>query len=239
MAPELKDYTAQTLPAYQAQTDRVNSAYDAKQASDVAALQSAYDASLLDANSTLAKIPAAYQAQANAAAATSAQNRAAFNEYAASSGLNSGAGGQAQLAMNNALQNNLTAIRTNQANAVSDAELALAKLKSQYQDSIAAAQKENDYEKAAALLSEYQAAAQSAVSVAAEQANEYYRAYQSQLANRQYGAEWDRTSDETDYERALAQAQTLAQYGDFSGYQALGYTDDKIAAMRAYWRSQQ
>jgi hypothetical protein len=239
MAPELKDYTAQTLPAYQAQTDRVNSAYDAKQASDVAALQSAYDASLLDANSTLAKIPAAYQAQANAAAATSAQNRAAFNEYAASSGLNSGAGGQAQLAMNNALQNNLTAIRTNQANAVSDAELALAKLKSQYQDSIAAAQKENDYEKAAALLSEYQAAAQSAVSVAAEQANEYYRAYQSQLANRQYGAEWDRTSDETDYERALAQAQTLAQYGDFSGYQALGYTDDQIAAMRAYWRSQQ
>jgi hypothetical protein len=173
------------------------------------------------------------------AAATSAQNRAAFNEYAASSGLNSGAGGQAQLAMNNALQNNLTAIRTNQANAVSDAELALAKLKSQYQDSIAAAQKENDYEKAAALLSEYQAAAQSAVSVAAEQANEYYRAYQSQLANRQYGAEWDRTSDETDYERALAQAQTLAQYGDFSGYQALGYTDDQIAAMRAYWRSQQ
>jgi hypothetical protein len=190
MAPELKDYEAQTLPAYQAQTDRVNSAYDAKQASDVAALQSAYDASLLDANSTLAKIPAAYQAQADAAAATSAQNRAAFNEYAASSGLNSGAGGQAQLAMNNALQNNLTAIRTNQANAVSDAELALAKLKSQYQDSIAAAQKENDYEKAAALLSEYQAAAQSAVSVAAEQANEYYRAYQSQLANRQYGAEW-------------------------------------------------
>jgi hypothetical protein len=156
------------------------------------------------------------------AAATSAQNRAAFNEYAASSGLNSGAGGQAQLAMNNALQNNLTAIRTNQANAVSDAELALAKLKSQYQDSIAAAQKENDYEKAAALLSEYQAAAQSAVSVAAEQANEYYRAYQSQLANRQYGAEWDRASDETDYERSLAQAQTLAQYGDFSGYRSFG-----------------
>jgi hypothetical protein len=62
---------------------------------------------------------------------------------------------------------------------------------------------------------------------------------QAQLANRQYGAEWDRTSDETDYERSLAQAQTLAQYGDFSGYQALGYTDDQIAAMRAYWRSQQ
>ena len=79
---------------------------------------SAYDASLLDANSTLAKIPATYQAQSNEAAATSAQNRAAFNEYASSSGVNSGVGSQAQLAQNNALQNNLTAIRTNQANAV-------------------------------------------------------------------------------------------------------------------------
>ena len=180
-----------------------------------------------------------YQAQANEAAATSAQNRAAFNEYAAAGGLNSGVGSQAALAQNNALQNNLTAIRTNQANAVSDAELAIAKLKSQYQDSIAAAQKENDYEKAAALLSEYQAAAQSAVSVAAEQANEYYKAYQSQLANQQYGAEWGRTSDQSDYERSLAQAQTLGQYGDFSGYRALGYTDDQIAQMRAYWKSQQ
>jgi hypothetical protein len=90
MAPELKDYTAQTLPAY--------------------------------------------QAQANEAAATSAQNRAAFNEYAAAGGLNSGTGGQAQLAMNNARQNNLTAIRTNQANAVSDAELALAKLMADHTD---------------------------------------------------------------------------------------------------------
>ena len=238
-APELKDYTAATLPTYQAQTDQVNSVYDAQQASSIAALQSAYDASLSDANSTLAKIPAAYQAQANTAAATSAQNRAAFNEYAAGTGVNSGVGSQAQLAQNNALQNNLTTIRANQANAVSDAQLAITKIKTQYQDSVAAAVAQSDYEKAAALLSEYQTAAQSVVSVAAAQADEYYKAYAAQLANQEYGAEWARTASDTNYSQSLTQAQTLAAYGDFSGYQALGYTDAQIAAMRAYWKSQQ
>ena len=34
-------------------------------------------------------------------------------------------------------------------------------------------------------------------------------------------------------DQALAKAETLAAYGDFSGYAALGYTDAEIAAMKA------
>lgn len=48
-----------------------------------------------------------------------------------------------------------------------------------------------------------------------------------------------RYQDETDYNRALYQAETMAQYGDFSGYRALGFTESQIAAMQADWQRQQ
>jgi superfamily II DNA/RNA helicase len=38
-----------------------------------------------------------------------------------------------------------------------------------------------------------------------------------------------------DYNKALAKAETLAAYGDFSGYKALGYSDEEIAKMKAAW----
>lgn len=39
--------------------------------------------------------------------------------------------------------------------------------------------------------------------------------------------------DETDYDRKLQKAKQLAEAGDFSGYQALGYSDEEIARMQA------
>lgn len=58
-----------------------------------------------------------------------------------------------------------------------------------------------------------------------------------------YGAGRDaisdaRYEDETAYNRNLQQAQTMAQYGDFSGYRDLGYTDDQIAKMQAAYQLQ-
>lgn len=44
--------------------------------------------------------------------------------------------------------------------------------------------------------------------------------------------------NETEYARALERAQTLAQAGDFSGYRALGYSDQEIASLQnAYQRA--
>lgn len=234
-APELQDYEAKELPSYQAQEAEVNKTYDAKQQSSLAALETAYNQNMMDANATLEKIPATYRTQRNNTEAEYEKQRKAFAEYAANSGVSSGAGSQAQLAYSNQLQSDLNDIGVAQANATADAQLQISKIKQNYQDSVAQAIKENDYERAAALLGEYQKAAQSVVDVAQAQADEYYRAYQSQLANRQYLAEWERTSDEEAYNRAKAQADTLAAYGDFSGYAALGYTSDQIAQMQAYW----
>lgn len=236
-APELTEYEAQTLPTYQAQEDKVNETYDAKQEADIAALQKAYDQSLLEHNANLAKIPGTYQQQANALGAETEKQRAAFNEYAAARGVNSGTGSQAQLAINNQYQQNMTTIRANQANAIADAELEISKLKAGYQADVAAAIKENDYQRAAALLSEYQKAAQSVVDVAQAQADEMYRAYQSQISNQQYLAEWERYQDEEGYARALERAETLAAIGDFSGYLELGYTQAEVNAMKNYYNA--
>lgn len=70
-----------------------------------------------------------------------------------------------------------------------------------------------------------------------------YNMYRDNMADTRYDNEWsyqlgrdeisdNRYNDELEYERALRQAETLAAFGDFSGYKALGYTDAQISAMQ-------
>ncbi len=102
-----------------------------------------------------------------------------------------------------------------------------------------AALEQNDYAKYQDLLSRYQTDRDFA-----------YGSYRDSVADRRYGDEWDYSvgrdqvsdawyTDETAYARALERAQTLAAAGDFSGYKALGYSDEEIAALKAaYERAQ-
>ena len=53
-----------------------------------------------------------------------------------------------------------------------------------------------------------------------------------QIADKRY-------KDETEYNRAMAKAQTLAAGGDFSGYKALGYTDQEIAGLKSAYNKAQ
>ena len=212
--------TTTTLPKYEAQVDAVNKAYDAANSASLAALENAYNQSKAQTEAAAQKIPATYQAQANSIAAQAERNRQAFNESAGAAGLNVGAGSQAALAQNNQLQSDLTAIRTAEANAKQDLDNQLNQLYTAYQGNIAEALANNEYERANQLLSEYRQAASSAVTVAQNQAS------------------LDRQWEQTQYNRAAADAATLAQYGDFSGYAALGYTADQIAAMRQIWEYQ-
>lgn len=54
-------------------------------------------------------------------------------------------------------------------------------------------------------------------------------------------AEYQNKLSSEQYERQLAmqKAETLAQYGDFSGYAALGYSDEQIANMKSAYQAQQ
>lgn len=70
-------------------------------------------------------------------------------------------------------------------------------------------------------------------------------AYNQYLDNRNWeyelgrdAVEDQRYEDETEYNQALLQAETLASFGDFSGYKALGYSDAQIQQMQAAYRSQ-
>lgn len=228
-------YKPAALPTYQPQEDRVNQMYDAAAEVQAQQLQSAYDKNMLEANAYLEKIPGIYQSQANALAANAEREKAAFNEYAAASGLSSGAGGQAQLAMANQNQANMTTVRTAQADAMKDAENQILALKTEYQNAVAQAIANNEYERASALLGEYQRQAESIVTTAQAQADENYRAWQS-ASDQQY-RQWQmqQSRQETDRANAEAQAKTLAAYGDFSGYLALGYTQDQVSQMQQLW----
>ncbi|MDR1116713.1 MAG: hypothetical protein LBL09_00495 [Oscillospiraceae bacterium] len=71
-----------------------------------------------------------------------------------------------------------------------------------------------------------------------------YTDYRNSISDDRYRTEWDyslgrddlgdsRYSSETSYNQTLKNAQIRAEYGDFSGYKALGYSDETIAQMKA------
>jgi hypothetical protein len=175
-APELAaqgDYSQlqnAALPGYQAQTAAVNQTYDAQQAANLEALRRSYENSRAELEHGLGEIGTAYQQQKNQTAAGSEIARRNFQEQAAASGLNAGNRGQAALAFSTQMQNDLGQLNAAQAKAVSDAQFELSRLQTDYQNQISQAIAQNNYERAAALMQEYQTAQQSRVDTAVQQA---------------------------------------------------------------------
>lgn len=77
-----------------------------------------------------------------------------------------------------------------------------------------------------------------------------YGVHRDNIGDERYNNEWNysvgrdqiadkRYKDETEYNRAMAKAQTLAAGGDFSGYKALGYTDQEIAGLKSAYNKAQ
>ena len=59
-----------------------------------------------------------------------------------------------------------------------------------------------------------------------------YQQAQDALANQWKQKEWDYNMSQDEWNKAAQQAEMMASYGDFSGYKALGYTDNQIESMR-------
>lgn len=220
------------------QEDYVNQLYDAQQKSALAELEKAYNQNMLTYDNATAEIPKAYQAARNQTAATNQVERANFNEYAAASGLNTGATGQIQLARSNQNQANLSSLQQAEADALAQIEQQRTATKVAYQDSIAAAIASGDLARAQALYEEAVRVDEGMVNKALNDAQLAYN-YDYLNFNKdatQYNQQTD--AQNTSYNQMLNMAQTLAAYGDFSGYKALGYTDEQIANMQAYWQLQ-
>lgn len=172
-------YTAPTLPSATSQEEYIRAMYAANQARQDAALRTAYDANVGTLDQQAAKIPSTYDAAANKAAAQSAVNRQSFNEAAAASGTNTGAGSQARLSQNNALQGNISAIRQAQAQALADVDAQRTQLSLQYQNAIAEAVAQNELQKAQALYDEAKRVDESIVATAANQAQLNFSAWRA------------------------------------------------------------
>lgn len=221
--PNVEPYQAAALPSYQAQSDAVNNQYDAAINSQKTALENAYNQNRAELERAAEKIPETYNAALNNQASAYERQRQAFNERAAGSGIGTGTGSQAALAMNVANQGNMASINKAKADAITDARNKITDLHTNYQNSVAEAVAKNDYERAVQMLNEYRTQAQSVVQTAQAQADEDYRAWQSGL-----------NANNASYQRSMEQAQLLSQYGDFSGYENL-YGADTANNMRQAW----
>lgn len=137
------------------QGQAINDMYDAKQQSQLQQLESAYQESRAEAEAARDKLPGQYQQQANDLSAQYERNRRNFNMQAAGAGLNSGTASQAALAQNSAYQRDMGNLRTAQADAMTEADRGIAELERQYQANVSSAIADNDYQRAQALLNEY------------------------------------------------------------------------------------
>lgn len=148
---KLGDYKT---PTPNSQEDYIRQMYEANLAANKSQLESDYNQNLSDLGAEESKLGQIYYEQMRQAQAESDRNRQAFQEYANARGLNSGTGGQAELAQHNQLSSNLNTLRQSEAEKRAEVERQRVLLGQQYQNAIQKAQAENDLAKAKALYEE-------------------------------------------------------------------------------------
>jgi len=217
-----------TLKGASSQADYINSLYDAQRQAALASLKSAYDKNVAALDAQAQKLPGYFQEARNSTAASAEVSKANFNEYAAASGLNSGAGGQARLAMGNQLLSSMGSIDNSEAQAKNDLAAKRTQLASDYENAMAQAMTNGDLQRAQALYQEAVRVDNSMVSTSANQAgvNLNYWSAANSLYQQQAAQQLAQTQ---------AMAQTLGAYGDFSGYLSLGYTQNQVDQMYQVW----
>ena len=124
-------------------------------AAELAALKSTYEQNVADVEANVPKINEMYQAARNETAAQSEIDKRNFAEYAAANALNSGTGGQAELARQVSLTGNLAGISGQEKNALADNELQKQQLTIAYRNAIDEAAASGNAALANALYSEY------------------------------------------------------------------------------------
>lgn len=197
---------AENLPAgvsdYSAQIAQM---YDAQMAAKQQSMEDAYNQNLTTMQRAKDEIAPTYFNQGNDLATQYERTRRNNNMRADMNGLNTGTASQMDLAQQSNYLDAFGQIRTAQANAERQADQQIADLEVAYKSQVAQALADNDYQKATALLQEYQRR---------DNAAEEMRRYNQQ--------------------QAMADAKLRAAYGDFGGYEAL-YGADTANAMREFF----
>ena len=133
----------------------INKIYDAQKQSTLNTLKSAYDKNIASVDSAMSNLgTSAYEAKRQAAG-EAALTRQRLNEQFAANGLNTGAAGQAHLALLNQQAANLNSIEMKRAQAENAYNAQKAALTQEYQSQIKSAILDNDADRAAALYALY------------------------------------------------------------------------------------
>lgn len=135
-------------------SDYINEIYAAAERQALAALEGAYTEQLAAFDSEAAALPGTYREAKNRAAADAAVTQQSMNERFTASGLNSGAQGQAALALGIAAQGSMAALDAEEARSLAELKSRRAQVKAQYQNAVAQAIAQNEIERANALYQE-------------------------------------------------------------------------------------
>ena len=183
------NFTAQTGASFDIGdgNDYLKELYAKKVAAELAALKSAYEQNTATLDASRAQIAPVYDIARNSAANQNALSRGAFQEMAVANGLNTGTTGQAALAQDVVLQQNLSQIDREQAEKTAAIDLQRSQLDTEYRNAIAKAEATGDAELANALYEEYvrqqnQAAKQTAASTTTTTTKPTLTASQAQTA---------------------------------------------------------
>lgn len=151
------NFTAQTGTSFDIGdgNDYLKELYAKKKAAELAALKSAYEQNTATLDASRAQIAPVYDIARNSAANQNALSRGAFQEMAVANGLNTGTTGQAALAQDVVLQQNLSQIDREQAEKMAAIDLQRSQLDTEYRNAIAKAEATGDAELANALYEEY------------------------------------------------------------------------------------
>lgn len=194
------DIAAGSTPTRNYSTSQIGTSYDIgdgsnylkelyaqKVAAELAALKSAYEKNTSTLDASRAQIAPVYDIARNSAANQNALSRGAFQEMAVANGLNTGTTGQAALAQDVVLQQNLSQIDREQAEKTAAIDLQRSQLDTEYRNAIAEARATGNAELANALYEEYvrqqnQAVKQTAAAAATTTAKPILTASQVQSA---------------------------------------------------------
>ena len=193
-------------PTANSQEELIRKMYEANLASNKSQLESDYNQNLSDLGAEESKLGQIYYEQQRQAQAESDRNRQAFQEYANARGLNSGTGGQAELAQSNQLSANLNALRQSEAEKRAEVERQRQLLGQQYQQAIQKAQADNDLNLAKALYEEAVRVDESITSAAQADADRALQIFNmlNSTALSAAGAYASKSGDMSLYEKLLA-----------------------------------
>ena len=187
----------------------------AKMEADLANLKYAYEKSMAGYDATAEKLPQTYDTARNSAAAQNALAKQYFNEYAAASGLSSGAAGQAALAQSSTYQRNISNLDQAQANALSEIDLNKSDLQREYEYAIAEAEATGNSDLASALYQEL---------IRVQGLERADAQFAAQLEMQQQAAQWERELAERQME--MAERELALQYQELLGGQESSDAND-------------